>query len=309
MATITAAMVKDLREKSGAGMMDCKAALKETDGDMEAAIDWLRAKGIAKSDKKAGRVAADGLVGIVAEGNKGVVVEVNSETDFVAKNATFQEMVQTISKVALEANGDVDALKSAEYPGAGKSVEEQIKEMVGTIGENMTLRRAAALSVDKGVVASYMHNAAGDGIGKIGVLVALESEGDAEKLADFGKKVGMHVAAMNPAALDKDSLDPAVVEREKAVLTEQARESGKPDNVIEKMIGGRMQKFFKESCLVSQVFVIDGENTVEKAAEIAAKDAGAPIKIAGFVRFELGDGIEKKEEDFAAEVAATAAGN
>ncbi len=309
MATITAAMVKDLREKSGAGMMDCKAALKETDGDMEAAIDWLRAKGIAKSDKKAGRVAADGLVGIVAEGNKGVVVEVNSETDFVAKNATFQEMVQTISKVALEANGDVDALKSAEYPGAGKSVEEQIKEMVGTIGENMTLRRAAALSVDKGVVASYMHNAAGEGIGKIGVLVALESEGDAEKLADFGKKVGMHVAAMNPAALDKDSLDPAVVEREKAVLTEQARESGKPDNVIEKMIGGRMQKFFKESCLVSQVFVIDGENTVEKAAEIAAKDAGAPIKIAGFVRFELGDGIEKKEEDFAAEVAATAAGN
>lgn len=309
MATITAAMVKDLREKSGAGMMDCKAALKETDGDMEAAIDWLRAKGIAKSDKKAGRVAADGLVGIVAEGNKGVVVEVNSETDFVAKNATFQEMVQTISKVALDADGDVEALKGKEYPGAGKTVEEHIKEMVGTIGENMTLRRTAALSVDKGVVASYMHNAAGDGIGKIGVLVALESEGDAEKLADFGKKVGMHVAAMNPAALDKDSLDPAVVEREKAVLTEQARESGKPDNVIEKMIGGRMQKFFKESCLVSQVFVIDGENTVEKAAEIAAKDAGAPIKITGFVRFELGDGIEKKEEDFAAEVAATAAGN
>ncbi len=307
--TITAAMVKDLREKSGAGMMDCKAALKETDGDMEAAIDWLRAKGIAKSDKKAGRVAAEGLVGIAAEGNKGVVVEVNSETDFVARNEKFQEMVKGIASVALEADGDLEALKAKEFPGAGKSVEEHLKEMVGTIGENMTIRRTEAVTVGTGVVASYMHNAAAEGLGKIGVLVGIESEGDPEKLLAFGKQVGMHVAAMNPLGLDEASLDPAVVEREKAVLTEQARESGKPDNVIEKMIMGRINKFYKEVCLTAQVFVVDGENTVEKAAEIAGKDAGAPIKITGFVRFALGDGIEKKEEDFAAEVAATAAGN
>ena len=308
MATITAAMVKDLREKSGAGMMDCKAALKETDGDMEAAIDWLRAKGIAKGDKKSSRVAADGLVGIISEGNKGVVVEVNSETDFVARNETFQELVTSISKVALGVDGDFEALKAANFPGTDNNVEAHLKEMVGTIGENMSLRRSQALTVSEGVVASYMHNATSEGLGKIGVLVALESSGDQDKLMAFGKQVAMHVAATNPLSLDPDSLDQGVVERERTVLTDQAKESGKPDNVIEKMIEGRIRKFYQEVCLTAQTFVVDGENTVEKAAKLAEKDVGAPIKIAGFVRFALGEGIEKKEEDFAAEVAAVAKG-
>ncbi|KZL21878.1 Elongation factor Ts [Pseudovibrio axinellae] len=306
--SITAAMVKELRETSGAGMMDCKAALKETGGDMEAAVDWLRTKGLAKAAKKAGRVAAEGLVAVVAEGNKAVVVEVNSETDFVARNENFQKLVRDIAATALSVDGDVEKLAAASYPGSDKSVEGELKEAVGTIGENMTLRRSAGLSVSEGVVASYMHNAAGEGLGKIGVLVALESAGDADKLAALGKQIAMHVAATNPMALSTDELDADAVERERAVYMEQARESGKPESIIEKMVEGRLRKFYEEVTLVKQSFVINPDLTVEKAVEEAAKEIGSPIKLTGFVRIALGEGIEKEETDFAAEVAA-AAGN
>ncbi len=306
--SITAAMVKELRETSGAGMMDCKAALKETGGDMEAAVDWLRTKGLAKAAKKAGRVAAEGLVAVAADGNKAVVVEVNSETDFVARNDNFQKLVRDIAATALSVDGDVEKLAAAPYPGSDKTVEGELKEAVGTIGENMTLRRSAGLSVSEGVVASYMHNAAGEGLGKIGVLVALESAGDADKLAALGKQIAMHVAATNPMALNTDELDPEAVERERTVYMEQARESGKPENIIEKMVEGRLRKFYEEVTLVKQSFVINPDLTVEKAVEEAAKEIGSPIKLTGFVRIALGEGIEKEETDFAAEVAA-AAGN
>ncbi|MGI9373443.1 MAG: translation elongation factor Ts [Hyphomicrobiales bacterium] len=304
MAEITAKLVKDLRDKSGAGMMDCKQALVETAGDVEAAVDWLRKKGIAKAEKKSGRTAAEGLVCVVSEGNKGAVVEVNSETDFVARNEQFQAMVSEVAKLALAAGGDIAALKVAEYPGVGKSVADHVTDMVGTIGENMNVRRCAALSVDKGVVASYIHNQVVPGMGKIGVLVALESDGDAEKLNALGKQIAMHVAATNPLAVSSGELDQDVVARERQVLADQARESGKPEEVIEKMIDGRMRKFFEEVVLLSQTFVIDGENTVGKAVELAAKDIGAPVTVKGFERFALGEGIEKEKEDFAAEVAA-----
>ncbi|KZL26736.1 translation elongation factor Ts [Pseudovibrio sp. WM33] len=306
--SITAAMVKELRETSGAGMMDCKAALKETGGDMEAAVDWLRTKGLAKAAKKAGRVAAEGLVAVAADGNKAVVVEVNSETDFVARNENFQKLVRDIAATALTVDGDVEKLAAAPYPGSDKSVEGELKEAVGTIGENMTLRRSAGLSVSEGVVASYMHNAAGDGLGKIGVLVALESAGDADKLAALGKQIAMHVAATNPMALSTDELDADAVERERTVYMEQARESGKPESIIEKMVEGRLRKFYEEVTLVKQSFVINPDLTVEKAVEETAKEIGSPIKLTGFVRIALGEGIEKEETDFAAEVAA-AAGN
>ncbi len=306
---ITAAMVKELRDKTGAGMMDSKKALSENDGDMEAAIDWLRAKGIAKADKKAGRTAAEGLVGVSASGTSGAAVEVNSETDFVARNADFQSMVAEIASVASGVSGSgndiIAEVNAATLPSAGKSIEDHIKDAVGTIGENMNARRAARLSVDNGVVASYVHNAAATDMGKIGVLIALESTGDAEKLNEFGRKVAMHVAANAPASLDVDDLDPALVEREKSVLTEQARESGKPDNVIEKMIVGRMNKFYQEVCLMKQAFVMDPDITVEKAVENAAAEVGAPVKLAAYVRLAVGEGIEKEEEDFAAEVAKT----
>lgn len=304
MAEITASMVKELRETTGAGMMDCKAALKEADGNLEQAIDWLRTKGLAKAAKKAGRVAAEGLVGIKTSGTTGVVVEVNSETDFVARNDQFQELVSTISETALE-NG-VDDLASKNYPGKDMSIEDYVKELVGTIGENMNYRRGAQLSVENGAVAGYIHNATVPGLGKIGVLVALETTGDAAKAEALGKQIAMHIAAINPLSATVEDLDPAVVEREKAVLTEQARESGKPDNIIEKMIEGRIRKFYEEVVLLKQTFVVDGENTVEKAIKNAEGDVGAPIEFKGFVRFELGEGIEVEESDFAAEVAATA---
>jgi elongation factor Ts len=297
-------MVKELREKTGAGMMDCKTALTENGGDVEASIDWLRTKGLAKAAKKAGRVAAEGLIGISGDGTRGAVAEVNSETDFVARNDQFQNMVRDIATLALDAGGDMDALLAMGYPGSDKNVGEFVTEMVGTIGENMSVRRTAQLSVENGVVASYVHNAVGDGLGKIGVLVALESTGDADKLNAFGRQLAMHVAATNPLSLSTDDLDPAVVEHERTVLSEQARESGKPENIIEKMVEGRLRKFYEEVVLLSQVFVIDGETRIEKAVEAAAKDVGAPVKLTGFVRFELGEGIEKKKEDFAAEVAA-----
>ncbi|MFT6509579.1 MAG: elongation factor Ts [Parvibaculaceae bacterium] len=308
MAEITAAKVKELRVASGAGMMDCKTALKETDGDMDAAVDWLRTKGLAKAAKKAGRVAAEGLVGAAAEGTKGALVEINSETDFVARNETFQGMVSEIASLALSVDGDFDALSATPYPGADKSVADHVTAMVGKIGENMNVRRSAALSVDKGVVVSYIHNQVAPGLGKIGVLVALESEGDAAKLSELGRQIAMHVAAVNPLACNPEELDPAVVERERAVLTAEARESGKPENIIEKMIDGRIRKFYEEVVLLSQTFVIDGENTVEKAVKLRESDVGAPIKVVGFVRFALGEGIEKEEADFAAEVAAAVQG-
>jgi len=309
MATITAAMVKELREKTGAGMMDCKAALNENDGNLEAAVDWLRTKGLASAAKKAGRVAAEGLVGIATDGTTGALVEVNSETDFVARNEQFQEMVSKIAALALKA-GDTAALEAAPFgDDGGLSVAEQLQEMVGTIGENMILRRSQRIDVSQGVIGSYMHNAAAPNLGKIGVLVGLESTGDREKLEDLGRKLAMHVAAANPIAVTENDIDPGVIERERAVLSEQARESGKPENIIEKMVEGRLRKFYEEVALMSQVYVIDGESKVRDAVKAAEADIGAPVKVTAFARYALGEGVEKEEDDFAAEVAAAAAGS
>lgn len=301
---ITAQMVKDLREKTGAGMMDSKKALQETDGDIEAAIDWLRKKGLAKAAKKAGRTASDGLVAYAIDGTRGAVVEVNSETDFVARNETFQKMVAEVAQVALGTDGSVEAVKAADFPGAGKSVDEHIAEMIGSIGENMTLRRAAALSVEHGVVVPYVHTQIAEQAGKIVVLVALKSVGDSQALLSIGKGIAMHIAAARPLALAVDDLDADVVAREKNVLADQARASGKPDNIIEKMVEGRMQKFYEESVLLEQVYVIDGETRIKDLVANAKSEAGADVTLEGFVRLELGEGIEKEEEDFAAEVAA-----
>jgi elongation factor Ts len=308
MAEITAALVKELREKTGAGMMDCKKALAEVAGDIEAAIDWLRTKGLAAAAKKAGRVAAEGLVAVAASGTKGVAVEVNAETDFVARNDQFQGFVSTFAQLALAKGDDVEVLKAAEFPGAGKSTQEQLTALIATIGENMNIRRAKRLEVSAGVVASYVHSAIAPGLGKIGVLVALESTGDAAKLEALGKQIAMHVAAANPLFLDSSSVDASALEREKAVLTEQALASGKPAAVVEKMVEGRIRKYYEEVCLLDQVFVIDQENKISKVVENAAKDVGAPVKLTGFARFALGEGIEKEEKDFAAEVAAQLGG-
>ncbi|MBO6755581.1 MAG: elongation factor Ts [Roseibium sp.] len=300
--SITAAMVKELREKSGAGMMDCKTALTESGGDMEAAVDWLRTKGLAKAAKKAGRVAAEGLVGVAAEGGKAAAIELNSETDFVARNEGFQDLVKKVATVAVSTDGSLDAVSAADLD--GKSVADAVTDAIATIGENMTLRRTAVLSVSEGVVATYVHGAVSDGLGKIGVLVGLESSGDKDKLSGLGRQIAMHVAATSPLALNTDELDPAVVERERSVFVEQARESGKPDNIIEKMVEGRLRKFYEEVTLVKQAFVIDPDKTVEQAVEALAKDLGTGVKLTGFVRFALGEGVEKEEQDFAAEVAA-----
>ncbi|MBT3991377.1 MAG: elongation factor Ts [Rhodospirillaceae bacterium] len=305
MAEITAALVKELRDKTGAGMMDCKKALNENDGDIEASVDWLRSQGLAAAAKKSGRAASEGLVGVVADGSKGAVIELNAETDFVARNETFQEVAEAISKIALVGNGDIDALKAAEYPGGG-TVAEQLTHQIVTIGENMDLRRSAVLEVENGVVSTYMHNAMKPGLGKIGVLVALESTGDAAALDGLGKQVAMHVAAANPLALSRDDVNQDDLDREKAILMEQARDSGKPEEIIEKMVEGRLRKYYEEICLLEQTYVIDTDSTVGKAIEAAAGEIGAPITIKGFVRFALGDGVEKEEEDFAAEVAAVA---
>lgn len=302
--SITAAQVKELRELSGAGMMDCKAALTETNGDMEAAIDWLRKKGIAKADKKASRTAAEGLVGVDAGFHEAAVAEVNSETDFVARNDQFQDLVRNITKVAL-AYGETDKVAAAHYPGSDKSVTDTIKDAVGTIGENLSFRRSTKLAVSKGAVATYTHNAVADGLGKIGVLVAIETEGNAEAARAFGRQVAMHVAATNPLSLDIDALDPAAIEREKAIFSEQARASGKPENIIEKMVEGRLRKFYEEVVLLKQAFVLNPDLTVEKALKEAEKEIGAAAKITSFVRYAVGEGIEKEETDFAAEVAAT----
>ncbi len=303
---ITASMVKELRDLTGAGMMDCKTALAENDGNMEAAVDWLRTKGIAKADKKSGRTAAEGLVGVAAEGSKAVVVEVNSETDFVARNDAFQSLVRDVTNVALTTDGSVEAVGAATYPGSSKSVNDTIKDAIGTIGENMTLRRSAMLSVGEGVVATYIHNQVVDGLGKLGVLVAIESAGDKAALNQFGRQVAMHVAATNPLALSAEEIDASTVERERAIFVEQARQSGKPENIIEKMVEGRLRKFYEEVVLLKQAFVINPDLTVEKALAEAEAGFGAPAKIVAFARFALGEGVEKEETDFAAEVAAVA---
>ncbi len=308
MAAITAAAVKELREATGAGMMDCKAALVETDGDMEAAIDYLRTKGLARAAKKASRVAAEGLVGLVADGKQAAMIELNSETDFVARNEQFQALVMDTAKTALGSDGTVEGVQGTTLSGGDKSVEDSIKDAVATIGENMNLRRVAKLSVDEGVVASYVHSSVAPGLGKIGVLVALKSSGNGEALAGVGRQVAMHVAATNPLSLSVDDMDPAVVERERHVFSEQARESGKPENIIEKMVEGRIRKFFEESVLLNQEFVMNPDVTVAQAIKDAEAEVGAPIEMTAFALFKLGDGIEKEEADFAAEVAAAAQG-
>ncbi len=304
MAEITAALVKELREKTGAGMMDCKKALTENDGDLEQAVDWLRTKGLSAAAKKADRVAAEGLIGVAVDGNKGALIELNAETDFVSRNDKFQDLVKTISGLALSAGGDIAKLNATDYPGTGRTVEGEMTNAIATIGENMNLRRTAAIEVGKGIVTSYVHNATAGGMGKIGVLVGLESDADPAALEGIGKQIAMHVAAAAPQSVTTEELDPELIEREKAVLSEQARESGKPEEIIEKMVMGRLSKFYKEVVLLEQIFVIDGESTVAKALDAAGKEAGAPIKVAGFAMYKLGEGIEKKEEDFAAEVAA-----
>jgi len=306
MAQITAKLVKDLRDQTGAGMMDCKKALAENDGDLDAAVDWLRTKGLAAAAKKSGRVAAEGLVAVKAEAGKATVIEVNSETDFVARNEQFQELVSGLASVAFEVGEDVDAISAATFPGGDKSVAETMTDAIATIGENMNIRRAASLSVDSGVVATYTHGAVVEGMGKIIAMVALESTADADTLNALGKQLAMHVAATNPASLSTEDLDPELVEREKQVQIEKARESGKPDDIIMKMIDGRMRKYYEEVVFLNQTFVIDGETKVEKVVANAAKEAGADIKVAAFVRMEMGEGLEKKEDDFAAEVAAAA---
>jgi elongation factor Ts len=308
MAEITAASVKELRERTGAGMMDCKKALAENNGEMEASIDWLRAKGLAAAAKKAGRTAAEGLVAVAVEGRRGAVAEVNSETDFVAKNEIFQDFVRNVAKLALQQGGDVEALGATQYPGGG-TVQEKLTDNIAKIGENQSLRRAAVLEVNEGVVVPYVHNAVAPGLGKIGVLVALESGAPADTLTALGKQIAMHVAAANPLALSAEELPAVLVERERSIAMEKAKESGKPQNIVEKMVEGGLAKFRKDNALLTQLFVMDNKTPVAEVVASAAKDAGSGIQLVGFVRFQLGEGIEKKESDFAAEVAAAAGTN
>lgn len=303
--SITASMVKELRDKTGAGMMDCKAALTEASGDIEAAIDWLRAKGLSRAEKKAGRVAAEGLIGVATAADRAVMVEVNSETDFVARNADFQKLVSDIAEAALSTDGSLAAVKAAKMAN-GATVEDAIKTAVGTIGENMTLRRSAMIAAPAGGVASYVHSAVAPGLGKIGVIVAMNSSAESEKLAGIGRQVAMHVAAANPLAVSVGELDSEVVARERAVYAEQARESGKPEAIIEKMVEGRMRKFYEEVVLLSQTFVVDTEKTVAQALKATEAEVGAPVELTAFVVFRIGEGVEKEESDFAAEVAAAA---
>ena len=304
MAEITAGLVKELRDRTGAGMMDCKRALGESAGDIEAAVDWLRMKGLAAAAKKAGRVAAEGLVGAATRGTAGAVIEVNSETDFVARNELFQAFVRTVAALAVDGSGDVAALRAAPYPGTGRSVEQELTELVGRIGENLVVRRSARLAVEHGVIASYVHNSLAPGLGKIGVLVALESQAAGEPLAALGRQLAMHVAAANPLYLDTSSVPAAALDRERAVLREQAAGSGKTEAIVERMVEGRLRKFYEDTVLLEQVFVVDGETRVSKVVESAAKSAGAAIRIKGFVRFQLGEGIDKPPADLATEVAA-----
>jgi elongation factor Ts len=306
MAEITASLVKELREKTGAGMMDCKKALTETSGDLEGAVDWLRKKGLAAAAKKAGRVAAEGLVAVATADTVGAVVEVNSETDFVARNERFQAFANEAARQALTGNGDLDTLLQVQYPETGRTIAEEVTHMVATIGENMNLRRISRIEVGSGVVASYVHNALAPNLGKIGVLVGLESTGDRSRLAELGRQIAMHIAAARPEAVNIEDVDSTALDRERNVLADQARASGKPEEIIAKMVEGRLRKYYEEVVLLEQVYVIDGENKVRKVVETVAKEIGAPIKIVGFTRFVLGEGIEKEQSDFAAEVAAQA---
>jgi elongation factor Ts len=306
MTTISASQVKELRDATGAGMMDCKAALTETAGDMEAAVDWLRKKGLSKAAKKSGRTAAEGLIGVAAAGTTAAVVEVNSETDFVARNEQFQSLVRDVAALAVTAGGDVDALGNAMIASTGKSVRDSITDAVATIGENMQLRRTAAITVTDGVVGTYVHNAVVEGLGKIGVIVGLESTGNKNVLAMLGKQVAMHIAAATPLAVRPEEVDASVIEREKDIFADQARQSGKPEAVIEKMIEGRVRKFYEEVTLLKQPFVVIPDQTVEQALKAAEKEVGAPVTVTKFVRFVIGEGIEKETSDFAAEVAAAA---
>jgi elongation factor Ts len=308
MADISASLVKSLRDKTGAGMMDCKKALTETDGDIEAAVDWLRKNGLAAAAKKSGRAASEGLVGIAIDGSIGALVEINAETDFVARNESFQVFVGAVATLAIASGGDFDTLRTTAFPGAGGSVEDRQTELVATIGENIHLRRCATLSVENGVVASYMHGATVANQGRIGVLVALESTGDKAALEGLGKQIAMHVAAARPETVSVADIDPATLERERNVLADQARASGKPEEIVEKMVEGRLRKYYEEVALLEQVFVVDGETKVSKVLEAADGDVGAPVAIAGFLCFALGEGVEKEESDFAAEVAAQVAG-
>jgi elongation factor Ts len=304
MAEITAALVKELRDKTGAGMMDCKKALTETRGDLEGAVDWLRKKGLAAAAKKAGRVAAEGLVAVATAGNQGALVEVNSETDFVARNDRFQGFAATLARLVLTGSGDVETLKAAAYPGSGRTVAEELTQLVAAIGENMNLRRSTRLSVAQGVVASYVHTALAPNVGKIGVIVAVDSAGDSSRLQELGRQLAMHIAAARPEAVSAAEIDTAALDRERAVLAEQAAASGRPEAIIAKMVEGRLRKYYEEVVLLEQTWVIDGESKVGAVVEAVAKEIGAPIRVAGFVRFALGEGIEKDQADFAAEVAA-----
>jgi elongation factor Ts len=310
MTNITAGLVKELRDKTGAGMMDCKSALTETKGDIEGAVDWLRKKGLSKAANKAGRIAAEGLIGVTSKDNAGAIVEVNSETDFVARNEQFQDMVRSIASLAPKAGGDLDKLLALPFPGKSLSVADYVKEMVATIGENMSVRRTAALTVANGTVSEYVHNKVAEGLGKIGVLVALESTGDKAGLASLGRQLCLHIAAANPAAITDKDLDPALIERERSVYTEQAKASGKPPEIAAKMVEGRLRKeFFQQVVLMQQTFLGaggDGKQTVEQVVKAAEKTVGAPIKVAKFARYALGEGIDKKDDDFAAEVAKAA---
>tara|TARA_Y100000588_G_scaffold284063_1_gene301627 strand:- start:1001 stop:1927 length:927 start_codon:yes stop_codon:yes gene_type:complete len=308
MANITAALVKTLRDKTGAGMMDCKKALTETGGDVEEAVDWLRTKGLSTAAKKAGRVAAEGLVGVAVDGKSGAVVEVNAETDFVARNEDFQAFVRNVTELALNSGGSLNGLVAADYPGTGRNVADELTHQIATIGENMALRRTEGLSVDNGVVVPYVHSALASGIGKIGVIVALESEGDTGALEALGKQLAMHIAAARPLFVAVSDIDEGSLARERDVLSAQARESGRPEEIIEKMVEGRMRKYYEEVALLEQVFVIDNETKVSKVLEKASKDLGSSISLKGFVRYTLGEGIEKVEENLADEVAATLAG-
>ena len=303
MAEISAALVKELRDKTGAGMMDCKKALAETGGAVEAAIDWLRKKGLAAAAKKAGRVASEGLIGVAVKGRMGALVEVNAETDFVARNETFQAFARAVTELALASDGDLEKLKAAKIPMTGRTVAEELAHLIGTIGENMALRRTAALNVGQGVMASYVHNQAAPGLGRIGVLVGLESAGDPRRLAALGKQLAMHVAAASPQSLDIAGLDPSLLERERQVIAEQARASGKAEEIVQKMIEGRLRKFYQEVVLLEQDFVVEPGTPVGKAIQAAGKEIGAPVKVSGFLRFALGEGIERRQADFAAEVA------
>lgn len=302
MTEVTATMVKDLREKTGAGMMDCKKALNEAAGDMEAAVDWLRKKGLSAAAKKSGRVAAEGLIAVASTGTKAAVVEVNAETDFVARNDQFQAFALQAAQIALETGADVEALKNAKHP-SGSTVQETLTNLVATIGEHMALRRVAQLSVSQGIVASYVHNALAPNLGKIGVLVALESTADTAKLKELGKQIAMHVAAARPEALSIADVDTKALDRERNVLADQARASGKPEAIITKMVEGRLRKYYEEVVLLEQIYVVDGENRIAQVIENAAKTLGAPVKLTGFARYQLGEGIEKTQDDFAAEVA------